>query len=161
VTTNDIVINKLTQILSYLRHGKRDKKNKKKLVKSEEIFDSGAKNSRTVDATNDLSIYDDIGDYVPTLSKSDATKKKEAEDRKRNYFGTSKEVTTSTFLFFNHPIGNQYIGSLNQNLIESCEHNPQVLLLTNSQYHSKDHRTFRPKVHPKSIYLHQLIMSHL
>ncbi len=99
MTTNDIVINKLTQILSYLRHGKRDKKNKKKLVKSEEIFDSGAKNSRTVDATNDLSIYDDIGDYVPTLSKSDATKKKEAEDRKRNYFGTSKEATTSTFLF--------------------------------------------------------------
>jgi IK cytokine len=31
LTTNDIVINKLTQILSYLRHGKRDaKKNKKK-----------------------------------------------------------------------------------------------------------------------------------
>ncbi len=31
VTTNDIVINKLTQILSYLRNGKRDlKKNKKK-----------------------------------------------------------------------------------------------------------------------------------
>ena len=32
LTTNDIVINKLTQILSYLRNGKRDaKKNKKKL----------------------------------------------------------------------------------------------------------------------------------
>ena len=30
LTTNDIVINKLTQILSYLRQGKRDKKKKLK-----------------------------------------------------------------------------------------------------------------------------------
>lgn len=30
LTTNDIVINKLTQILSYLRHGKRDSKKSKK-----------------------------------------------------------------------------------------------------------------------------------
>lgn len=37
MTTNDIVINKLTQILSYLRHGKRDsKKIKKKGVKPDE-----------------------------------------------------------------------------------------------------------------------------
>ena len=92
VTTNDIVINKLTQILSYLRHGKRDKKNKKKPTKSEEVFDAGAKTSKAVDASNDLSIYDDIGDYVPTLSKSDANRKKESEDKKRNYFGSSKEA---------------------------------------------------------------------
>lgn len=38
MTTNDIVINKLTQILSYLRHGKRDaKKLKKKGVKVDEV----------------------------------------------------------------------------------------------------------------------------
>lgn len=38
LTTNDIVINKLTQILSYLRNGKRDgKKIKKKVTKTEEI----------------------------------------------------------------------------------------------------------------------------
>ena len=37
MTTNDIVINKLTQILSYLRHGKRDaKKNKKKSAKPDD-----------------------------------------------------------------------------------------------------------------------------
>lgn len=37
MTTNDIVINKLTQILSYLRHGKRDaRKQKKTGLKTEE-----------------------------------------------------------------------------------------------------------------------------
>ena len=44
MTTNDIVINKLTQILSYLRHGKRDsKKSKKKgAVKVEEVTNKDA-----------------------------------------------------------------------------------------------------------------------
>lgn len=38
MTTNDIVINKLVQILSYLRHGKRDarKLKKKGILKSDE-----------------------------------------------------------------------------------------------------------------------------
>lgn len=91
LTTNDIVINKLTQILSYLRHGKRDvKKNKKKTVKSE--IETEEKIGGKIDSANNFSIYDDIGDYVPTLTKSDAITKKEIEDKKRNYFGSQKEV---------------------------------------------------------------------
>ena len=44
LTTNDIVINKLTQILSYLRHGKRDaKKNKKKGGSTATKFDQDKK----------------------------------------------------------------------------------------------------------------------
>lgn len=78
MTTNDIVINKLTQILSYLRHGKRDKKNKKKNV-ARAAEETGEANK----ADAGLSIYDDIGDYVPTLAK-----KKESGERKshRDYF---------------------------------------------------------------------------
>ncbi len=81
MTTNDIVINKLTQILSYLRNGKKDmKKNKKKNLPrpGEEAGEAGK-----VDAG--LSIYDDIGDYVPTLTKK---KDSESTDRKshRDYF---------------------------------------------------------------------------
>ena len=45
-----------------------------------------------IDSANNFSIYDDIGDYVPTLTKSDAIKKKEIEDKKRNYFGSQNEV---------------------------------------------------------------------
>lgn len=80
MTTNDIVINKLTQILSYLRHGKRDMKKSKK----KNVARPGEEEASKADAG--LSIYDDIGDYVPTLGK-----KKESEssgDRRshREYF---------------------------------------------------------------------------
>uniref|UniRef100_A0A6Q2Z0X1 IK cytokine n=1 Tax=Esox lucius TaxID=8010 RepID=A0A6Q2Z0X1_ESOLU len=57
LTTNDIVISKLTQILSYLRQGTRNKKMKKK--------DKGG------------CIFDDIGDYAPSTSKAIRDKEKE------------------------------------------------------------------------------------
>lgn len=74
LTTNDIVINKLTQILSYLRQGNRKKnKNKRNLVDTKdyerdeepEIPAKSAKRSNN----NEDSIYGDIGDYVPSRSK--------------------------------------------------------------------------------------------
>ena len=86
LTTNDIVINKLTQILSYLRHGKRDAKKLKKkgLIKTDDV-------PTTSKADAGLSIYDDVGDYAPDLSKakdSKIDKKNEsAGDKKRQYFG--------------------------------------------------------------------------
>ena len=41
LTTNDIVINKLTQILSYLRQGKREQKKLKKKEKGESFLLEG------------------------------------------------------------------------------------------------------------------------
>lgn len=90
MTTNDIVINKLTQILSYLRHGKRDaKKNKKKnlIAKTEE--------AKATDIG--LSIYDDIGEYVPTLSKKDSKQESSRNDAKksgRDYFDKKDKEDT-------------------------------------------------------------------
>lgn len=55
LTTNDIVINKLTQILSYLRHGKRDaKKLKKKGLTSGKLEETDLSTSKksVVDAAN-------------------------------------------------------------------------------------------------------------
>lgn len=73
-----------------MRHGKRDKKNKKKLAKVEEIQDLKEK---PIDHANNFSIYDDIGDYVPTLTKSDTSKKSDSTElKKRNYFGEENEV---------------------------------------------------------------------
>ncbi|XP_051536553.1 protein Red [Myxocyprinus asiaticus] len=68
LTTNDIVISKLTQILSYLRQGTRNKKLKKK--------DKGRLDEKKAPDA-DLNIFDDIGDYIPSTSKSSRDKEKE------------------------------------------------------------------------------------
>jgi len=59
LSTNDIVINKLTQILSYLRAGSRNKKKKKEKLA---MLDADTVIKQEKD---DLPIYDDINDYKP------------------------------------------------------------------------------------------------
>jgi len=83
-STNDIVINKLTQILSYLRAGNRNKK-KKKDKYAAGVYDSNldklinnsiansekkSETAKPAAAADDLPIYDDVGDYVPNLKKN-------------------------------------------------------------------------------------------
>lgn len=68
LTTNDIVISKLTQILSYLRQGTRNKKLKKK--------EKGRLEEKKAPEA-DLNIFDDIGDYTPSTSKSSRDKEKD------------------------------------------------------------------------------------
>ncbi|MGH0131412.1 UNVERIFIED_CONTAM: hypothetical protein FKN15_046465, partial [Acipenser sinensis] len=80
LTTNDIVISKLTQILSYLRQGTRNKKMKKKEKgkldeKKPPEADLGCFIMFTVCCTS--SIFDDIGEYVPSTSKAIREKEKE------------------------------------------------------------------------------------
>ncbi|XP_057333151.1 protein Red [Microplitis mediator] len=85
LTTNDIVINKLAQILSYLRqgsrHGKKGKRNKDGRSKGEEIGETEIQNR----APQDDSIYGDIGDYVPSGSKKDSSSSSK-DKRKGSYF---------------------------------------------------------------------------
>ena len=79
LTTNDIVISKLTQILSYLRQGKRDKKLKKK--------DKGKikEDERPKLTSMDESIYGDIGDYMPEMHKAKQKDRREKEkDKERD-----------------------------------------------------------------------------
>uniref|UniRef100_A0A670IM15 IK cytokine n=1 Tax=Podarcis muralis TaxID=64176 RepID=A0A670IM15_PODMU len=74
LTTNDIVISKLTQILSYLRQGTRNKKLKKKDKGGPCILGS------------DRIIFEDIGDYVPSAAKVPREKERERyreRDRER------------------------------------------------------------------------------
>ncbi|XP_055914261.1 protein Red [Eupeodes corollae] len=63
LTTNDIVINKLSQILSYLRSGGRNKKNRKR-DKDKPLFNETNDNLKSFPNDN---IYDDIGDYNPQV----------------------------------------------------------------------------------------------
>ncbi|BFZ15018.1 hypothetical protein BsWGS_18057 [Bradybaena similaris] len=76
LTTNDIVINKLTQILSYLRQGKREAKKLKKKEKGKQKEEDRAKT-----AFMDDSIYGEIGEYEPSFSKP---KDRREKDRKEN-----------------------------------------------------------------------------
>ncbi|KAL7298148.1 hypothetical protein TKK_0009148 [Trichogramma kaykai] len=90
LTTNDIVINKLTQILSYLRqgnrHGKKGKRNKDGRSKLDEFIDMEMAPPK--DTMGD-SIYGDIGDYVPSTSKSDHSSR--SHRKKDSYFGKPLE----------------------------------------------------------------------
>lgn len=110
LTTNDIVINKLSQILSYLRAGGRNKKNKKR-DKDKPLFyekevehvrsqphgsssaGSGANPSSSSSGGGSKSskalgdnIYDDVGDYQPTTTRNERHQPKPAAAA-QSYFG--------------------------------------------------------------------------
>ncbi|CAF1192282.1 unnamed protein product [Rotaria magnacalcarata] len=104
MSNNDIVINKLTQILSYLRHSKRDLKRQKK--KGTGIF-TGIESEMNIKPTHDsmnnitkkskdVSMYDDIGDYIPDTKKRSTTNEREKnhydnDARKKHYFHTESK----------------------------------------------------------------------
>ncbi|KAK2117945.1 hypothetical protein P7K49_004832 [Saguinus oedipus] len=76
LTTNDIVISKLTQILSYPRQGTRNKKLKKK--------DKGKLEEKKPPEA-DMNIFEDIGDYVPSTTKTPQDKERERyQERERD-----------------------------------------------------------------------------
>lgn len=128
LTTNDIVINKLAQILSYLRQGGRGKKNKRrdkdkplikepereKDTKGDRDRDNRERGDRDRSGRNrdrdrydrqdrsrhkeDVSIYDDIGEYRPSRRTGDnsydnskPSSSGESSRRNRNYFDKSSE----------------------------------------------------------------------
>ena len=84
LSTNDIVINKLTQILSYLRAGNRTKRKKKEkmedLLAEEEIVKKEVVKSKEAD----VPIYDDVGDYKP--SRKDERRDDRRDDRKKDKY---------------------------------------------------------------------------
>lgn len=109
MSNNDIVINKLTQILSYLRHSKRDLKRQKK--KGIGIF-AGTEPEMNIKPTHDsintitnkakgISMYDDIGDYIPDVKRRSTTNERsktqhESDQKKKVYFHSdSKSVNIS------------------------------------------------------------------
>jgi IK cytokine len=67
LSTNDIVINKLAQILSYLRQGKNQSKKAKKLKEKAGMENNSAPSKPRPED----SIYGEIGDYVASKKSSD------------------------------------------------------------------------------------------
>ncbi|XP_067014971.1 protein Red [Anabrus simplex] len=86
LTTNDIVINKLAQILSYLRQGGRHNRKSKKKDKAR----LDAKGGKLADE----SIYGEIGDYVPSMARQEVRDKD--REKRRPYFEKPEEETTWT-----------------------------------------------------------------
>jgi len=90
LTTNDIVINKLTQILSYLRQGNRKNKKSKRPLHDRKDYDGAEaqEERRGQKRPAEDSIYGEIGDYVPTSRRPHDSK----DSRKRQpYFDKREE----------------------------------------------------------------------
>nr|XP_054755325.1 protein Red-like [Lytechinus pictus] len=92
LTTNDIVINKLTQILSYLRQGQRGKKLKKK--------EKGKLKDEKMDKAHvgEDNIFGDLGSYHPSYNKPKEPPKpgegeREERDRGRDAIGERETET--------------------------------------------------------------------
>ena len=81
LTTNDIVINKLTQILSYLRQGRRESKKLKKLKEKGKLKDDDKPREKLPGA--DDNIFADAGEYLPSGQKSKDKKKDREDERDR------------------------------------------------------------------------------
>uniref|UniRef100_A0A182TC88 RED-like N-terminal domain-containing protein n=1 Tax=Anopheles maculatus TaxID=74869 RepID=A0A182TC88_9DIPT len=85
LTTNDIVINKLAQILSYLRQGGRSKKNKRR-DKDKPLFKLS--DEPETKGMVDDSIYGEIGEYQPNRRYEDVagSSKLEGNTGRHSYF---------------------------------------------------------------------------
>lgn len=75
LSINDVVIQKLTQVLSYLRADNKKKKRGKDKVPEEEKSKLAAQN-----------IYDDVGDYAPNLQHKSSGLKAETQSKPKSYF---------------------------------------------------------------------------
>merc|ERR1711972_1250156 len=92
LSTNDIVINKLTQILSYLRAGNRNKKKRKDkiddlIVPEEDIVKSNT-SVRNKDAN--VPIYDDVDDYKHKKESKDSRRERR-DDRRDKERGRDRD----------------------------------------------------------------------
>ena len=87
ISSNDIVINKLTQILSYLRAGSRTKRKKKdKIEDLLAVEEDLIKNNVVKGKDAEVPIYDDIDDYKPSRKENkrrDRERSRERRDRSR------------------------------------------------------------------------------
>uniref|UniRef100_A0A669AZF6 IK cytokine n=2 Tax=Oreochromis TaxID=8139 RepID=A0A669AZF6_ORENI len=96
LTTNDIVISKLTQILSYLRQGTRHKKIKKK--------DKGKLDDKRAPEA-DLSIFEDIGDYIPSTKPTKEKERHRDRDRERD---RDDDAKSRRHTYFEKPRGDEH-----------------------------------------------------
>jgi len=92
LSTNDIVINKLTQILSYLRAGNRNKKKRKDkiddLILPEEDIVKSNPSVRNKDAN--VPIYDDVDDYKHKKESKDSRRERR-DDRRDKERGRDRD----------------------------------------------------------------------
>ncbi|KAL3315092.1 hypothetical protein Ciccas_006275 [Cichlidogyrus casuarinus] len=95
-STNEIVINKLTQILSYLRAGKRLTKKSSKRSANDQLDEVSRKDK--LSKHNATSIFDDAPkEYVPTIkSKNEEKSRVDRKEKRSRYFQikeTEEEIT--------------------------------------------------------------------
>ncbi|XP_031554972.1 protein Red-like [Actinia tenebrosa] len=124
LTTNDIVINKLTQILSYLRQGMRNNKKLKKKDKGKEK----EKEPKIKPQSIEDSIYGEIGEYDPTLTTRDLPKKdkhreksKEKSQEKSKHSGRDHDRKSKSVQYFEKPSSTEKEESFSRKDVNAAE----------------------------------------
>lgn len=96
LTTNDIVINKLTQILSYLRQGLHNRRGRKK--------GKGAdKQAGPTKAAADDAIFEDAGEYVPEVNAERSSSSKHGSSSRRDGAGEHERGERKRSSYFEKP----------------------------------------------------------
>lgn len=128
LSTNDIVINKLSQILSYLRQGGKGKKNKKRdkdkplfkepqLPLSSSSVAAASRGSSSNSSASEMkkpaigdSIYDDIGEYHPSSSSSSSSSNRRSD--RAGGEGSSSGGDRNKYKYFDKNDGAEQDGGL-------------------------------------------------
>ncbi|XP_073252869.1 protein Red-like [Porites lutea] len=146
LTTNDIVINKLTQILLYLRQGTRGGKKVKKKEKGKEKDKSEKQGQKIRGPGADDSIFGDIGDYDPTESTKEYEKKEKAKEREREK--DRKKSKSSSSYFDKSSAGGDEEAQFNKKDV-SAEEFAQSVTQTFAKKHHMEERAAWDSVDPK------------
>ncbi|KAI6181337.1 Elongation of very long chain fatty acids protein [Aphelenchoides besseyi] len=86
INVNNMVIEKLTEVLSYLRTD-----NKRKRKGRETVEEKNRKQSNTKTGKSEEKIFDDVGDYVPDRNSKSTTDRERNDRRDRNYFDDDRK----------------------------------------------------------------------
>lgn len=135
LTTNDIVIKKLTETLSYLRQGLHNKRGRRK--DKGKLKEEDTKKPKLADD----SIFGDIGEYVPVFDKRGKMKSDKISDleKKKSYFEKPEsDLDKKKEDKFRDSVNNDWGSLLNSEFVDHIdEHGKDKLLLGSSKDDSR------------------------
>jgi len=145
LTTNDIVINKLTQILLYLRQGTRGGKKVKKKDKGKEKEKNEKQGQKVRPAGAEDSIFGDIGEYDPTESTKEYEKKGKAKEKERD---RDRKKSKSSSSYFEKSAGGEDEAQFNKKDV-SAEEFAKSVTQAYGKKHEMEERAAWDSVDPK------------
>ncbi|XP_068718126.1 protein Red-like [Montipora capricornis] len=146
LTTNDIVINKLTQILLYLRQGTRAGKKIKKKDRGKEKEKNEKQSGQKVRPTGaDDSIFGDVGEYDPTETTKEYEKKSRTKEKERE---RDRKKSRNSSSYFDKSAGGEDDAQFNKKDV-SAEEFAKSVAQTFGKKHEMEERAAWDSVDPK------------